>query len=186
VIALNDSLPLLRRSETEDSPLRQDWLCYCLSRAAEKAGYNQWWLAEHVTSSVFCYLSTDFDRNTVTLKEVHEIVRSVLQAIGYAEVGLHFEALNLPFDLCLTDLAREAGPGYELAFFQLLRERVQPALAGNGSNVNIYGLQSCVRHLRSVKTWSRSCSLLRTEIVEFLRAQLERTAHKTDLLLTIR
>jgi hypothetical protein len=186
MIALNDFLPLLRRSETEDSPLRQDWLCYCLFKAAEKAGYNRWWLAEHVTSSVFCYLSTDFGRNTVTLREVHEIVRSVLQAIGYAEVGLYFETLSLPFELCLTDLAREAGPGYELAFFQLLRERVQPALAENSTNVTIYGLQSCVRHLRAVKTWSRSCSLLRNEIVQYLRAQLERSECKTNLLLTIR
>jgi hypothetical protein len=186
VIALNDFLPLLRRSENEDSPLRQDWLCFCLSRAAEKAGYSQWWLAEHVTSSVFCYFSTTYERTTVTLKEVHEIVRSVLQAIGYAEVGVYFETLSPPFELCLTDLAKEAGPGYELAFFQLLRERVQPALADNASNVHIYGLQSCVRHLRSVKTWSRNCSQLRTEIVEFLRTQLERTNLKTDLLLTIR
>jgi hypothetical protein len=186
VIALKDSLPLLRRNASEDSPLSQDWLYQCLSKAAEKAGYNQWWLAEHVTSSVFCYLATDFDRNTVTLKEIHEIVHSVLQAIGYAEVGRHFETLSLPVELCLTDLAREAGPGYELAFFQLLRERVQSALEINSSNVDLYGLQSCVRHLRAVKTWSRSCSLLRTEIVQFLRAQLERTDCATNLLLTIR
>ena len=185
MITLKDSLPLLRRNESEDSPLRQDWLCFCLCRAAEKAGYNQWWLAEHVAASVFCYFSTTYDRNTVTLKEVHEIVCLVLQAIGYAEVGVHFEILNPPSELCLIDLAREAGSGYELAFFQLLKERVQPILSNHASNVNVYGLQSCDRYLRSVKTWSRSCSRLRIEIVEFLRAQLEQTNLKTDRLLII-
>jgi hypothetical protein len=186
VIALTDSLPLLRRNENEDVPLRQDWLYYCLRKAAEKAGYNQWWLAEHVTSSVFWYFSTTYERNTVTLKEILEIVRSVLQAIGYSEVGVHFETLNPPFELDLADLAREAGPGFELAFFQILKERVRPALADHASNINIYGLQTCVRRLRSIKTWSRSCSELRNEIVEFLRAQLERTDLQTDLLLSIR
>jgi hypothetical protein len=43
-----------------------------------------------------------------------------------------------------------------------------------------------VRHLQSVKTWSRECSQLRNEIVHFLRAHLERAKAKTDLLLTIR
>jgi hypothetical protein len=91
-----------------------------------------------------------------------------------------------PFELSLSDLAEEAGPGYELAFFQLLRERIQPALCDRSSNLEIYGLQSCVRHLQSVKTWSRECSLLRNEIVNFLRAHLERANVTIDVHLTIR
>jgi len=85
-----------------------------------------------------------------------------------------------------AELAEEAGPGYELAFFQLLKERIQPAFCERAASLDIYGLHTCVRHLQSVKTWSRGCSLLRNEIVNFLRAHLERVDAKTDIQLTIR
>jgi hypothetical protein len=186
VIALRNSLPLLRQNEHEDSAIRHDWLCFCVCRAADKAGYSHWWLAEHVAASVMCYLSSTYERNVITLKELQEIVISVLQAVGYSEVALCLDTLHPQFELSLSDLAKEAGPGYELAFFRLLKERIRPALSHRASNLDIYGLQSCVRHLQAVKTWSRSCSQLRNEIVEFLRAQLERADPKTDFLLTIR
>jgi hypothetical protein len=133
-----------------------------------------------------CYLSTTYEKNVISLKQLREIVLSVLQAIGYAEVALSLDTLHPLFELSLSELAKEAGPGYELAFFQLLKERIEPALSNRASNLDIYGLQSCVRHLQAVKTWSRNCSQLRIEIVDFLRAQLERANLKTDFLLTIR
>jgi hypothetical protein len=117
---------------------------------------------------------------------LRDVVVSVLRAIGYAEVALHFQPLDLPFELSLSELAREAGPGYELAFFQLLKERIQPALSNRASNFNFYGLRSCVRLLRSTKSWTHSCSELQNEIVEFLRAQFQRANLKAHILLTIR
>jgi hypothetical protein len=186
VIALRNCLPLLRRAGDEHSTIRRDWLCFCLRRAAEKCGYYRWWLAEHVAASVMCYLATTYQKNVISTKQLQEVVASVLRAIGYAEVALHFRTLNLPFELSLSELAQEAGPGYELAFFQLLKERIQPALSNRASNLDFYGLQSSVRLLRSAKIWSRSCSELQSEIVEFLRAQLQRADLKADILLTIR
>jgi hypothetical protein len=186
VIALLDSLPLLRQSENEHCSIRQDWLCFCLLRAAEKAGYRRWWLAEHVTASVLCYLSKTYRKNVVTPKQLRDIVISALQSIGYAEIALRMDMLAPPLEISLSELAEEAGPGYELAFFQLLKERIQPAFCEGAARLDIYGIHTCVRHLQSVKTWSRECSLLRNEIVNFLRAHLERAKLKTDIQLTIR
>ena len=186
MIALRDSLPLLRQNENEDSQIRREWLCSCLRRAAEKAGYSQWWLAEHVAASVICYLSTTYEKNVISLKQLCDIVLSVLQAIGYAEVALCLDPLQPAVEISLSELAKEAGQGYELAFFRLLKERVQPALSNRASNLDIYGLRPCVRHLRAAKTWTGNCSQLRNEIVDFLRAQLEQADLKTDFLLTIR
>jgi hypothetical protein len=186
VIALRDFLPLLRQSDNEHRAIREDWICWCLFRAAEKAGYRRWWLAEHVTASVLYYLSKTYGSNVVTPNQLREIVVSALQSIGYAEIALRLDAVVPPFELSLSALAEEAGPGYELEFFRLLKERIQPAFCAPASSLEIYGLQSCVRHLQSVKTWSRSCSLLRNEIVNFLRAHLERANVKMDIQVTIR
>jgi len=56
MIALRDSLPLLRHGDGEFCAIRREWLSLCLYRAAEKAGYSRWWLAEHVAASAVCYL----------------------------------------------------------------------------------------------------------------------------------
>jgi hypothetical protein len=186
VIALRNRLPLLRQAGVEHSSIRRDWLCFCVRRAAEKSGYNCWWLAEHVAASVICYLGITYQENVITTKQLRDVVVSVLRAIGYAEVALHFRTLDLPFELSLSDLAREAGLGYELAFFQLLKERIQPAFSNRASNIDFYELQPCVRLLRSTKTWSRPCSELQNEIVEFLRTHFQRANLKAHILLTIR
>jgi hypothetical protein len=149
-----------------------------------KAGYTQWWLAEHVAESILCFLAGCYNKPAITISELDEISRSALQAIGHGEIALQYESIEPPCEISLYDLAAEAGPGYELAFFQLLKERLRPILLRRASNVNVLGLQNCVRFLQSVKTWSRSCSELRIEIVDFLRAQLEKD--KPDVLLTIR
>jgi len=186
VIAFRDCLPLLRQAGNNHSAIRQDWLYFCLRRAAKKSGYDRWWLAEHVALSILCFLGRTYPNNVITVKQLHRIVLSVLEAIGYAELALHFQMLDLPFELSLSNLAQEAGPGYELAFFALLKERIRPALSNRASNLDFYGLQSCVLKLQSARTWSRRCSELRTEIVEFLRAQLLHADLQADILLTIR
>ena len=185
MIALRNHLPLLHQGGGSYPAIRRDWLCFSLQRAAEKSGYDRWWPAEHIASSVICYLETTYQNNVITTNHLGDLVLSVLQAIGYAEVALHFQTLDLPFELSLIDLAQEAGAGYELSFFRLLKERLQPALSNQASNLDFYGLKPCVRHLQSAKRWSRGCSELRNEIVEFLRAQLFRADLQTDILLTI-
>ena len=186
MIAFRNSLPLVRLANDELSSLSREWLGLSIKRAADRSGYVSWWLAEHVAESVLWYLASGCDRPVITIDEISESVRSALQAIGYSEIAANFETLNPPFELSLADLALEAGPGYELAFFQLLQQRIRPALSNHASNLHIHGLRPCVRHLQSVKTWSHECSRLRNEIVAFVRAELESAKIKSNLLLTIR
>ncbi|MBV8329108.1 MAG: hypothetical protein JOZ61_01430 [Verrucomicrobia bacterium] len=120
------------------------------------------------------------------MRELREIVLAALQAIGYAEVALRLDAVVPPFELSLSEIAEEAGPGYELAFFRLLEERIQPALSDRACAVSINGLQPCVRKLQSAKTWSRDCTRLRSEIVNFLRGRFQQADLKSEIILTIR
>jgi hypothetical protein len=186
MIALRNFLPMLRLEDSSVQTIRKGWLAVCLQRAADRAGYSKWWLADHVAESAICFLSTQYEAPIIGRPQIDEIMRSVLQAIGYGEIATHYQTLNPPYEISLFELANEAGPGYELAFFQLLKERIQPAFAEGASSINVHGLQPCVRFLQSAKTWSRSCSQLRNEIVDYIRAQMERGQAPPQLLLTIR
>ena len=99
------------------------------------------------------------------------LVEDVLQVIGYAEIARHL-SLGLPGErLDLVALAREAGAGYELAFFHRLRDRLQTLIGAGATDVDLVGLALCVKQLRARKSWSRGCDALQEEIVSFVRTQ---------------
>lgn len=176
MIALADGMPLVQLDNGEAVAFQRDWLLRALARAAAKAGYQKWWLAEHVTESVMAYLALQFEENVVSVPRLVKAVQSVLQVIGYAEVA-PFVAPGAPgVRLSLVELAREAGTGYELAFFDRLGRRLQTLLKGGATFVELTGLTPCVKQLRARKCWSRECDALQAEIVSFVRKQTSAAA----------
>lgn len=179
MIALRDDLPLVRFPDGRVMNFERGWLSGALVRAAESAGYKKWWLADHVTESVTSYLQQDFDENIVTICRLEKAVQSVLQVIGYSDVAVHFRTMPPPVRISLEDLAREAGHGYELVFFELLRTRLRDVLESPTVQVELCDLHRCVKRLRSAKNWRRDCSGLLGEIVTFVRGELD-TSERAD------
>ena len=172
MISLPSKLPLVRFADGQVIPFERGWLAGTLTRAAERAGYKKWWLAPHVTESVTSYLEQDFTENVVAICRLEKAVQSVLQVIGYADVAGHFCAVPPPARISLAELARAAGYGYELAFFDLLRLRLREALDAKVERLEICDAHSGIKLLRSAKNWRRDCSGLLDEVVNFVRSEL--------------
>ena len=171
MIAFRDNLPLVELETGRSVAFERDWLLRSLLRAARKAGFAQWWLAEHVAESVTEYLRTQSEWNVLSIAHLTKVVQSVLQVIGYAEVGRHFETGRPVAQISLVDLARAAGSGYELAFFKMLARRIEGLVHDEHCDFELFGLEPCVKLLRARKAWSRDCDALRAEIVCFAREQ---------------
>jgi hypothetical protein len=108
-------------------------------------------------------------------------VQSVLQVIGYAEVGQYFVPMPQTIQISLVELAREAGTAYELAFFDKLGRCIQELLRDRRGRFELLGLEPCVKLLRARKVWSRDCDALRAEIVSFAREQIGTAAASLDV-----
>jgi hypothetical protein len=182
VIAPRDEMPLVQFEGGQVTAFDSGWLTRRLVHAAEKAGYPQWWLAEHVAASVSNYLRYRFVGNVLTTPRLADAVSSVLQVIGYAEVARHFEPGPAPARISLLELAKKAGSGYELAFFDILGRAMQQLLDARTSYFELYDLELCVKELRARRVWARDCQALRQEIVTFLRDQLAGGAHTATFL----
>jgi len=176
MIALPNDLPLIRLTNGDAIPFDPDWLTHSLTRAAKEAGLLQWWLAPHVTASVTEYLRADHRSPVIEAVRLEQAVQAVLQVIGYAEVSRHFEVGSPVQAISLVDLARQAGTGYELAFFELLGRRLAEALASRTPHFQLTGLELCVKLLRARKAWCPDCERLQTEIVCFARRHTESVA----------
>src|SRR5438128_3791873 len=172
MVAFKEEFPYLRTDSGQLFEFNRDWLYAAITRAADEAGYPSWWLTEHVTKSIAFYLHLRNDENVVAFSQLAQTVRSVLEAIGYKEIGPHFVPSPPPISISLVDIAHEAGAGYELAFFDLLEKRINALIETGADNLQLCSLQSCVKHLRGVKMWTRACDALREEIVCFVREKL--------------
>src|SRR5437899_4340825 len=176
MVAFKEEFPYLRTESGQLFEFNRDWLHAAITRAADEAGYPSWWLTDHVTESIAFYLHLRNDENVVAFSQLSQTVRYVLKAIGYKEIVPHFAPSPPPISISLLDIARHAGAGYELAFFDLLEKQIAALVATHVDNLQLCSLQSCVKHLRGAKTWTRACDALREEIVCFVRERLTAAA----------
>ncbi len=171
MIAFRDNLPLIELCSGQVVAFERTWLLHALANAARKAGYKRWWLAPHVAESVTLHFESQPALNVLPVATLENAVQNVLQVIGYSEIGQHFSAGKPITQISVLDLAREAGSGYELAFFDLLGRRLQLLVDHQHTHFQIVGLQPCVKLLRARKSWCRDCNSLQAEIVAFAREQ---------------
>jgi len=171
MICLKDNLPVIQLASGQAIAFESEWLVRSLALAAARAGYAKWWLAQHVAESVTSYLRDHECVNVLPVERLTSAVQSVLQVIGYGEIAPHFVPAPPRVQVSLVELAREAGSGYEMAFFLQLARRIQSLCQENHSCFELLGLEPCVKLLRARKTWSRDCDVLRAEIVSFVRDQ---------------
>lgn len=185
MIALRDEIPLIQLTDGQAVAFERQWLMRSLARAARKAGYPQWWLAEHVVESVAEYLRTQRDMTILPVEQLGEAVRGALQVIGYGEIAQHFLPGRPCVRISLMTLALEAGTGYELAFFELLGRRVQELAREDGSNFELSGLEPAVKWLRNRKVWCRDCDGLQNEIISFVREQTALAAGANEVIFAL-
>jgi hypothetical protein len=185
MIALKDNLPVIQLHTGQVIAFECDWLVRSLMQAASRAGYAKWWLATHVARSVTDYLHDQAEINVLPVEQLTTAVQSVLQVIGYAEVGRHFVPAPPRVQVSLLELAREAGTGYELAFFEKLGRRIQELCREKNCHFELLGLEPCVKLLRSRKVWSRDCESLRVEIVSFAREQTGSAAANHEVIFSL-
>lgn len=167
MIALLDGLPMVSLPDGRSILFEKRWITSSLIVAAERSGYENWWLAEHIAESVSVYLKRDFEENCVNAASLEAAVIDILQTLGFADVAGKFILPDPPHSLSLAQLVREAGDGYELAFFDLLGNRLQ-SVAGSGvTRLEIRDLSDCLLLLGKKK--KRVKTGLRDEIVSFIR-----------------
>src|SRR4051794_37649474 len=105
MIAFRDELPLIQLRDGQAVAFERDWLIRSLARAALSAGYQQWWLAEHVAESVTVYLRQRADTTVLPVETMADAVRSALRVIGYGEIADRFQAGRPKARISLLELA---------------------------------------------------------------------------------
>ena len=127
-------------------------------------------LVRQAAAAVLHYFKHELGRSFVTVGEFTQALERVLHGFGL-EVQCAPPAPAVPFvtESDLRLLACQSGPGFELIFFQRLREELAAQLRQSPRVLRFRGLRGCVKQLMGARRWSGRCQSLNDQIVEYLR-----------------
>lgn len=155
------------------------------------------WVLEKVVESVVHHLRTDLQREQVLLAEFMEWIQTLLASYLQESAAPGADAPLRKLDLFET--ARRCGTGFELEFFSevrqfLIRQALRPDMPhglvapppegkiadahstnGRKASLQITGLRRCAKFLSGRHRWSKRCSEMRDEILDYIRREAART-----------
>jgi hypothetical protein len=167
MISLPHVLPHIRVGRSSLALCEPAWLTSTLTAAAEGTDLPEW-MAVDISRGVERYLANHYPGTVIDSADLFERIDKTLHALGLDHVAAKVDRTPPPVRISLLELARRAGNGFELAFFQLLEEQVDSATSGGVRRLECHGLERCVRHLAASKKWTQRCDHLRNEITEYL------------------
>lgn len=145
------------------------WLDAAILRAAKAANQNDFPFVREIRSGITQYLENACQLRRLHLHELFEKVRMMLVKIGCGHIAQHLQPLAPPLTISLVEAAKEAGSGYELAFFEKLRSELEELRKDGAEHIQFTGIRECVMILRSSKRWDKQCEAVLHEVEAFLK-----------------
>lgn len=185
MISLPHALPYIRIGTSSLALCEPDWLAETLANAADGTDVPPW-MAQDISRGVESYLANHYKGSVIDSEDLFARIERTLAALGLEHVAAKIDKTPPPVRISLSELARRAGSGYELAFFRLLEEQLLSAAAGGATVVEVHGVRNGVRRLVATKKWTGRCERLLAEITAFVSGLRERCAPlRPDLHLVI-
>ena len=108
----------------------------------------------------------------------------MLQGFGFDVVFDEAPRVDLRVEQTdLRQLADKTSEGFELFFFQQLRNEVQANLRRSPNVIQFSGLRDCVKRIVGAERWCSRCRRMHGQIVSFLRTCLDQDSQKDCSLL---
>lgn len=185
MIYLREQPPLIHLGAGGSVALEHDWLKHYLEEAAMAAGYPEWPAAD-VARSVTAFLTASRSSQPYSFEGFTHAVQNVLSGIGYSEVAPHFLSRGLEVRYSLLEITNTTPAGFELGLFQSCADLCHRLLSSKAvSRLCFQDLRPAVKKSLSRSHWCPRCEKLSDEIVQFLRAHLQKIAADRPLTFSI-
>ena len=133
-------------------------------------------VVREAAAAVVYYFKNELGREDVSVDEFSRALQRVLCNLGYEVTSNDDQdaSAQIPAEpVCavanLPELATSSGKGFELFFFQRLREELKGHLQQAPRMVRFQGLRTCVKQLTGRRRWCGRCQTLNDQIVDYLR-----------------
>ena len=138
-------------------------------RGAVAAEREDFPFIDDLIEGIVHYLENKCSLRVLTIEELHARVRRMLERIGCEAIAKTLPLIAPPVTLSLTRAAKEAGNGFELAFFNKIHDEIEELRIHGVEELCFTGTRDCVKILRGVERWTIPCEHLHEEILNFLK-----------------
>lgn len=176
MISLIGSRPAIQVGRHQVMNYDTAWLAVALRRAALAAERHDFPFVDEIRMGIEKYLETKCPLNLLPLPDLFDRMRHMLVRIGCESIAEKLEPLAPPVPLSLVKLAKDAGNGFELAFYGLLRDELNELRNAGAEEIRFTGLKEAVLILCSVEKWDQRCDVLLADLRSFLD-EIDRDRH---------
>ena len=170
MIAFTGNRPVLQVGRHQVTHYDTAWLFEALQRAAADADLEGFPCLEEIGHGVAHYLENKCPLRLITVGQLHQRVRKMLEAVGCASIARSLRPFAPPVTVSLVQAARQSGAGFELAFFETIRGEVGELRREGASAIRFVDHREAVLIVIGRDAWSRSCQRLLDELSSFLDA----------------
>jgi hypothetical protein len=169
MICIVGNRPVLQIGRQQVSGYGTQWLRETIMRGAEAAQREDFPFVDDLLEGILHYLENKCPLRVLTVEDLHARVRRMLERIGCEAIAQTLPLVAPPVTLSLVRAAKEAGNGFELAFFNQIHDEIEDLKLHGVEELHFTGTRDCVKILRGVTRWSIPCEKLHAEIITFLK-----------------
>ena len=168
MICIVGNRPVLQVGRQQVSGYGTEWLRDTIIRGSQAAERDDFPFVDDLLEGILHYLENKCPLRVLTVEELHTRVRRMLKRIGCEAIAHTLPLLAPPVTLSLSRAAKEAGNGFELAFFNKVHDEIEDLKLHGVEELHFTGTRDCVKLLRNVTRWTTHCDKLHEEIITFL------------------
>jgi hypothetical protein len=170
MICLAGNLPALQIGRQQVVGYKTDWIEESLNRAAAACGRTDCPFLNDIQNGILHFLEKRCSLKILPIGDLYERMRGMLRKIGCPEIADHLVPLAPPVAVSLIGPARKAGIGFELVFFQLLKDEIELLQDSGAESIRFCDIDESVKLLWSSDTTDELRRQLKTEITTFLES----------------
>ena len=186
MICLVGNRPVLQVGNHQIVGYGVDWIETALNRASVAADRDDFPFIEDIRDGIIHYLESKCPLRLLPIEDLYARMGRMLEKIGCAAISDQLKVLTPPVTLSLARAAREVEPGFELGFFQMLRNEVDALHHLGTEEVHFTEIREAALILVGTKRWNPACETFQRDILAFLEKTAERNSTpQSQLLLTL-
>ena len=186
MICLVGNRPVLQVGNHQIAGYGIDWIETALNRASVAADRDDFPFIEDIRDGIVHYLEHKCSLRLLPIEDLYARVSRMLDRIGCSAISDHLKILTPPVTISLARVAREIPPGFELGFFQLLRNEVAALHNIGTEEVHFTEIREAALILVGSENWNPDCETFQRDILAFLEKTAERNSTpQSQLVLTL-
>lgn len=165
MICIAGNMPVIQVGDYQVTNYDTYWIRRAIQNAAERARQADFAFVDDIYEGVIYYLEHQCSLRLLKLETLYERIEHMLKRIGCEIIAKALVIEAPPVTISLEKAATEAGNGFELAFYQILKTEMRKLKKLGAKEVFFGDIRKSVLVLKQSTDWTPTCEQLEHDIM---------------------